>query len=63
MNTSCSQLAWPWLARYGECLESLLHGGERASYFMFVPYHVIVVGLRLKWYTLYKQMLQNEQGK
>jgi hypothetical protein len=30
--------------------ESLLHGVGSARCFIFVPYYVIVVGLRFKWY-------------
>jgi hypothetical protein len=38
----------------------VLHGGGPASDFIFVPYSVIVVGLRFKWCTLYKIIVVDE---
>jgi hypothetical protein len=37
---------------------NLLHAGGPASYFIFVPLYVIVIGLCFKWYILYIMMMK-----
>jgi hypothetical protein len=47
------QQGWPWPEYQGQVWDSPLCGGGPDSDYIFVPYHVDVLGLRFKHFTLY----------